>query len=318
MITVPSQEIAVFLGNHLDQVLQQTAVDFVQSVAANRQFRAGCTLMDILNGVESVNERIRVVLQEQSRGKPSRGGHASEMVMVRITSLYLLYSLYSGLPIQQNPFLCLFMDTYITSLQHDQQRPERFVISVILNGDGEELAPSTPSELVAIAQEVESKPVDLRYLEHLLPDVPIDDQLVSGLGWESVGQQRRGDKKSAWDSLVDTLTGPESLYAMGNDSLDSRATSNTSGDSGLSSGRAEESSTITADNKEAHIGNDGAEEEELEEWEIEAEKHFQDLEDVAPAPAKVNNKPKKPTGTTVNRQQLNAIMEQATTQPLTF
>jgi len=65
MITVPPQELAIFLGNHLEQVLQRTGRDFVQSVAANRQFRAGCALMDVLNDVESVQGRIRAYLQER-------------------------------------------------------------------------------------------------------------------------------------------------------------------------------------------------------------------------------------------------------------
>jgi hypothetical protein len=51
----------------------------------------------------------------------------------------LLYSLYSSLPIHQNPFLCLFVDIYTTALYNDQHQPERFVISVILNGEGEEV-----------------------------------------------------------------------------------------------------------------------------------------------------------------------------------
>lgn len=54
-------------------------------------------------------------------------------------SLYLLHCLYSYLPIQQNPFLCLFVDIYNLASQDDKLRSERFVTSVILNGRGEEV-----------------------------------------------------------------------------------------------------------------------------------------------------------------------------------
>ena len=58
---------------------------------------------------------------------------------VRVMSLYLLHCLYSYLPIQQNPFLCLFVDIYNLASQDDKLRSERFVTSVILNGRGEEV-----------------------------------------------------------------------------------------------------------------------------------------------------------------------------------
>ncbi|ORZ10947.1 hypothetical protein BCR41DRAFT_423646 [Lobosporangium transversale] len=241
MITVPSQELATFLGNHLDQVLQQSALEFSQTLAANRQFKAGCALMDVLNAVESVQERIRAFLQERRR------------TLVPTRKILWLQSLYSRFPIHQNPFLCLFMDIYTTSLQDEQQRPERFVVSVILSGDGEELAPSTPSELITIAHEVESKQINFQRLEDFFQKI-----YVSSLATNQI------------------------------------------------------------QNNDDNNNNGEDEEEELEEWEIEAEKHFQDAEDAAPAPAKVNVRVKKPVEVTVNRQQLNAIMEQAAVQPLTF
>lgn len=66
-MTVPSQEMATFLGNHLDQVLQQSGQAFLKTVAAVQPFRAGCALMDILNLVESVQDRIRTQLEERNR-----------------------------------------------------------------------------------------------------------------------------------------------------------------------------------------------------------------------------------------------------------
>lgn len=66
MITVPSQEIAAFLGNHLDDVLQRTGSSFLNSVAADREFRAGCAIMDVLNAVDSVQESLRALLEKKS------------------------------------------------------------------------------------------------------------------------------------------------------------------------------------------------------------------------------------------------------------
>ncbi|CAO3566279.1 unnamed protein product [Mortierella alpina] len=311
MITVPAQEIATFLGNHLDQVLEQTGREFLQSVAVSRQFRAGCALMDVLNAVESVQERIRTVLQERNRSRP-QGDTESEPLKVRITTLYLLYSLYSGLPINQHPFLCLFVDIYSTSLQDEQQKPERFVVSVILNGDGEELAPSKPSELIAIAREADSRPVDLQSLDDALPDVSIEDQVPLGLGWENVAQ-RHGDRKAFWESLkgvMESLNGLDSLIPR------EETTKNTSQET------ADQKPAVrsgTNDSESQQADEDGAGDgEELEEWEIEAEKHFQGSEDVAPAPAVVASKTKKKADNSFNRQQLNFIMEQAVIQPLSF
>lgn len=80
MITVPSQEIAAFLGNHLDHVLQQAGLDFVQSVAAQRHFKAACSLMDVLNSVQSVQRQLQVVLQERhANSNPDRGDPMSEV-----------------------------------------------------------------------------------------------------------------------------------------------------------------------------------------------------------------------------------------------
>jgi hypothetical protein len=73
MITVPTQEIAAFLGNHLDHVLQRTGNNFLTSVAADREFRAGCAIMDVLNAVESVQSSLRLLLEKngESKGRPS-------------------------------------------------------------------------------------------------------------------------------------------------------------------------------------------------------------------------------------------------------
>lgn len=66
MITVSSQEIAAFLGNHIDQELQRSGVDFNSIVASNHGgFRAGCALMDVLNKVEEVQARIREALESR-------------------------------------------------------------------------------------------------------------------------------------------------------------------------------------------------------------------------------------------------------------
>ncbi|KAG0291761.1 hypothetical protein BGZ98_002882 [Dissophora globulifera] len=320
MITVPPKEIAAFLGSHLDHVLQQTGIEFGQTVAANRQFKAGCALMDVLNAVESVQEQIRAFLQERRTNPTSNRGDldVSEPVKVRITSLYLLYNLYSRLPIYRNPFLCFFMDIYTTSLRDEQQRPERFVVSVILSGDGDELAPSTAAELISIAQEAESKRVDLQFLEQHLPEVPIEDQVALGWSWESLGQQRWSDRKHGREflKLMDSLRHAGSAHNTGGDAsksdqsvLETRVRSRV--DSEIGSTTTEEQPHRPSE------GNGDGDADELEEWEIEAEKHFQDLEDAAPAPAKTS-KPKKANEVTVNRQQLNAIMEQSAIQPLTF
>ncbi|KAF9106102.1 hypothetical protein BGX27_009318 [Mortierella sp. AM989] len=237
---------------------------------------------------------------------------------IRITSLYLLYSLYSSLPIHQNPFLCFFMDIYTTAMQDDQQRPERFVASVILNGDGEELAPSTPSELIAIALEVDPKKVDLQFLEEFLPVVPIEEQVPLGLGWESVGQRKRSDKVEIWDSLnlLDETENSGPLHS--NEGTD------TAGERSLEASRHLDSNGESTDDimpvtaKKVQNQETIDEEEELEEWEIEAEKHLQGSDDAAPAPAISNTKSKKQVDVVVNRQQLNGIMEQASIQPLTF
>lgn len=62
-----------------------------------------------------------------------------QLLKVRVVSLYLLYGLYNYLPIQQNPFLCFLVDLYTAALHDDHLKPERFVTSIILNGDGEEV-----------------------------------------------------------------------------------------------------------------------------------------------------------------------------------
>ncbi|KAF9924185.1 hypothetical protein FBU30_005803 [Linnemannia zychae] len=317
MITVPSQEIAAFLGNHLDHVLQQASLDFAQSVAAQRHFKAACSLMDVLNSVQSVQHQIQLVLQEKQTTNPEQDDLGSEPRKIRITSLYLLYSLYSNLPIQQNPFLCLFVDIYSAALQNDQHRPERFVISVILNGDGEELAPSTPSELIAIADEAESKRVDLDSFAILLPEVPIEDQLAPGVGWETFEQQR---KSSTFDFLK-VLDGWKKIVVESEHDGTKKSGTLTISENMHDNLNIESGTKDIENSVEGKQSNDGQQEdeEELEEWEIEAEKHLQDSNEIAPAPpVKTAQKSKKAADITYNRQQMNAIMEQAITQPLSF
>ncbi|KAF9166292.1 hypothetical protein BGX21_000653 [Mortierella sp. AD011] len=278
MITVPSQEIAAFLGNHLDHVLQRTGSNFLTSVAADREFRAGCAIMDVLNAVESVQSILRGLLEKN--GTKGRQSERQEME-VRVMSLYLLHCLYSYLPIQQNPFLCLFVDIYNVASQDDKLRSERFVTSVILNGNGEELAPKTPSELIALAQKVESKPVNLRMLEEYLPEVPIEDQVKVGLGWDSQ-QKQRGDKKRVWETFT---TGSGSRH--GDESDHSPITLPVSPSNGSCQGAKENvpnGAVTTNATPVAVTEKQEEEEEELEEWEIEAERRFQDS-DIDDAPS---------------------------------
>lgn len=69
-MTVSSQEIAAFLGDHVDQELQRSGVDF-SSIIANHHggFRAGCALMDVLNKVEEVQARIREALERDGESR---------------------------------------------------------------------------------------------------------------------------------------------------------------------------------------------------------------------------------------------------------
>ncbi|KAF9104008.1 hypothetical protein BGX29_002584 [Mortierella sp. GBA35] len=318
MITVPSQEIAAFLGNHLDHVLQQAGLDFVQTVAAHRHFKAACSLMDVLNSVQSVQRQLQVVLQGRHVNNSARGDPVSEPRKIRITSLYLLYSLYSSLPIHQNPFLCLFVDIYTIALQNDQHRPERFVISVILNGDGEELSPSTPSELIAIADEVESKRVDLDALSIFLPEIPIEDQIAPGIGWENFGQQKRGATWGFLKALDDWKKALAESERDGGRKVGTLTGTKNGSQNNSNAGSGTPAPEELAEGKQSH-DEQQEDEEELEEWEIEAEKHLQDSNEIAPAPpVKTPQKSKKAAEITYNRQQMNAIMEQAVIQPLSF
>ncbi|KAG0280554.1 hypothetical protein BGZ95_009677 [Linnemannia exigua] len=275
MITVPTQEIAAFLGNHLDHVLQRTGNNFLTSVAADREFRAGCAIMDVLNAVESVQSSLRLLLEKNGGAK----GRPSELqgLEVRVVSLYLLHCLYSYLPIHQNPFLCLFVDIYNLASQDESLKSERFVTSLILNGKGEELAPKTPSELIALSQKQESRPVNIGQLEEFLPEVPIEDQVKVGLGWSS--QQKRDGKKRVWETFtIGSLQGDEGQTRAGG--------VNEAKENGIA-GSADITPSTLGDTKD-----DAEEEEELEEWEIEAERRFQDSDtDEAPSlPAPIAKK----------------------------
>ncbi|KAG0377934.1 hypothetical protein BGX24_005135 [Mortierella sp. AD032] len=274
MITVPTQEIAAFLGNHLDHVLQRTGNNFLTSVAADREFRAGCAIMDVLNAVESVQSSLRLLLEKNGGAK----GRPSELqgLEVRVVSLYLLHCLYSYLPIHQNPFLCLFVDIYNLASQDESLKSERFVTSLILNGKGEELAPKTPSELIALSQKQESRPVNIGQLEEFLPEVPIEDQVKVGLGWSS--QQKRDGKKRVWETFT--------IGSLQGDEGQTMAEVN---------GVKENGDASSKDTTPVTLGvfKDVAEDEDvLEEWEIEAERRFQDSDtDEAPSlPAPVAKK----------------------------
>lgn len=96
----------------------------------------------------------------------------------------------------------------------------------------------------------------------------------------------------------------------------------TEGDAKSASNAGSGASAIeeSAASKRSHNGQqEDDDQEELEEWEIEAEKHLQDANEIAPAPpVKSSQKAKKAAEITYNRQQMNAIMEQAVIQPLSF
>ncbi|KAG0231726.1 hypothetical protein BGW42_008678 [Actinomortierella wolfii] len=298
MHTVPPQEIAAFLGNHLDQVLQRTHANFLNTVAADREFKAACALMDVLNAAEAAQQCLRQLLLEKNAAAAAAAAAAGNQGAGHHSNV-------------QNPFLCFFVDIYKVALKDERRRWDRFVTSIILSGDGEELAPSTPSELIALAQEAEPKTVDLGELDEILPEVPIEDQIGLGQGWDSAPRiLGRGNKRIGWDVILATGDGH-------NGGTSDSFSSSTPGAS-LSAKEAEASTKEPAkkDRQEEQ-------EEELEEWEIEAERRFQDSdqEDLA-APSlpvkKKADKLKKAAEPSVTRQQLNAIMEQAAVQPLTF
>ncbi|KAG0307163.1 Methyltransferase-like protein 7B [Dissophora globulifera] len=292
MITVPSQEIAAFLGNHLDDVLQRTGKSFLSSVAADREFRAGCAIMDVLNAVESVQSSLRILLEKNGqKGRPSE----RQSLEVRVMSLYLLHCLYNYLPIQQNPFLCLFVDIYNLASQDENQKSERFVTSVILNGKGEELAPKTPSELIALAHKVESKPVNLGMLEEYLPEVPVEDQVKVGLGWDS--QQTKGDKKRVWETFtIESRYGDDRNGQRSNGRQNGVQELNGHGQNGSAVVTVSATTAVTTSTATAAITTEKEkqedEEEELEEWEIEAERRFQDsdLDDAPSLPSPASKK----------------------------
>ncbi|KAG0057005.1 hypothetical protein BGZ83_002243 [Gryganskiella cystojenkinii] len=259
--------------------------------------------MDVLNAVESAQESLRQLLANKAGGsKPSE----RQAMEVRVMSLYLLHCLYSYLPIQQNPFLCLFVDIYNLAIQDENLRSERFVTSVILNGKGEELAAKTPSELIALAQKVESKPVNIRMLEDYLPDVPIEDQVQVGLGWDSQQQrrkqqlplqqqrqqqQRRGENNKI---IVETIAG--SRHGDENGSLPAVVLPSTPPSTAAHANGPKEAADVngSAVSAETKPVEEEEEEEELEEWEIEAERRFQDSDvDEAPIPPPVTVPAKK-------------------------
>lgn len=240
--------------------------------------------MDVLNAVESVQSSLRVLLEKQNGGQ----SHQSDLktLQVRVMSLYLLHCLYSYLPIQQNPFLCLFVDIYNVASQDERLKSERFVTSVILNGKGEELAPKTPSELVALAQKVESRPVNLGLLEEYLPEVCVEDQVQVGLGWDS--QWQRDHKKRVWGTfMMGCQNGDDQHHqdyrrspCLSNGLANSQNTFNTTA-AAMASATPVVVVTAAATGL---VNEDHDSDDELEEWEIEAERRFQDS-DVDDAPS---------------------------------
>jgi hypothetical protein len=107
-------------------------------------------------------------------------------------------------------------------------------------------------------------------LEEFLPEVPIEDQVKVGLGWDRAGaQQERGDRKRLWHTF--TLGSRQ-----GDDDTPFAAPVSTNG-SGVTNGIKDQNGTHNGPEKKAE--EEEEEEEELEEWEIEAEKVFQDSDD---------------------------------------
>lgn len=135
--------------------------------------------------------------------------------------------------------------------------------------------------MIAIAQKVESRPVNLGLLEEYLPEVPVEDQVKVGLGWDS--QWQRSDKKRGWGTFV-----MESHYGDHQQHY-SRDRRTPLAASALSNGVHHEikvnglNSVATASAVVVTTAKDDAKEEEaedeLEEWEIEAERRFQDSDD---------------------------------------
>lgn len=110
--------------------------------------------------------------------------------------------------------------------------------------------------------------MNLGQLEEFLPEVPIEDQVKVGLGWSS--QQKRDDKKRVWETFtIGSLQGNEGQPMAGVNGVKVNGTTTASKETAI---------TASGENK------DDAEEEELEEWEIEAERRFQDSDtDEAPS-----------------------------------
>lgn len=139
--------------------------------------------------------------------------------------------------------------------------------------------------MIELAQKVESRPVNIRMLEDFLPDVPIEDQVQVGLGWES--QQQGQELEDENNRIIAETIGSRHGDEHGPSSavvLPSLPQTN---------GSKEVSGTETLAPAEE------TEEEELEEWEIEAERRFQDSDaEEAPMPAPVATPAKKSAPTT--------------------
>lgn len=142
--------------------------------------------------------------------------------------------------------------------------------------------------MIALAHKVESRPVNIGLLEEYLPEVPIEDQVQVGLGWDSQWQQ--GAKKRVWGTFM-----------MGSQCSDDHPRDHhhrftilaaSALPNGLHNGVKENSQNGTMTTSATPVvvvstTKDDAENEsenELEEWEIEAERRFQDS-DVDDAPS---------------------------------
>ena len=122
----------------------------------------------------------------------------------------------------------------------------------------------------------------------------MEDQIVIGMGWSNARLSEQGNKCAAWKAL----------------DLSDWLTHSGAGGHGVHGGKVLTSGDDNAEETE--------EEGELEEWEIEAEKHFQEAEDAIPTPPKPVSKPKAAVEPVVSRHNINLIMEQSVVQPLSF
>ncbi|KAG0249716.1 hypothetical protein BG011_009005, partial [Mortierella polycephala] len=215
-------------------------------------------------------------------------------------------------------------------------------------GHQSQLAPRTPSELIALAQMVESRPVNMGLLEEYLPEVPIEEQVKIGLGWDS--QWKRDDKKRVWETFtVGSRHGDENdpqpitlpVSPPSSKTLNGQNGHHGAGVNGVKESRQDVETPVNTapiavpqgqNQQQEQKEEENEEEEELEEWEIEAERRFQDSDvDEAPSLPASKKSPVKPKATTLLvvpepvTKKISPVLEQAaakaaaaatTTQPL--